>query len=159
MQFGKCKTNKMSLTVSTGAYTSGDCVGGIITAGKLDSPTNRGVLKNVCVVDKDNQKPALTILLMRSLPTGTYTDNGAFALADADEAKVIGKVNIAAADYETIGSKAVADVEVSKLIEAYSNNDKSDPANRDLHFLILTTTAPDFTATTSLTIYANILSD
>jgi hypothetical protein len=96
--------------VSSGvAYTAGDAVGGkqTLTGAARDSG-GPVVLQSLSVLDLGNQKAALTILFFNADPSAaTITDNAAFVWS-TDHAKLIGKLAIAAADYETIASEAVA---------------------------------------------------
>jgi hypothetical protein len=68
-----------------------------------------GVLESVTIFDDDNEKNPITLLFFDSAPaSGTYIGNGVLALSTGDKAKYIGKVNIAAGDYETLGGDAFA---------------------------------------------------
>lgn len=134
-------------TVSTSpAYTAGDCVGGKQTlTGAARTSGGRVILESINVLDLGNQKAALTILFFDSDPAAaTITDNAAFVWS-TDHSKLLGKVNIAAADYETIASEAVATVKaIGLLLEA------SGSAN--LFAVVVTTGTPTYTATTDIRI-------
>jgi hypothetical protein len=55
----------------------------------------------------------------RRLPSAsTFTDNAVLALNAADLAKVVAKINVAAADYETLDSKAVACLDLSLVVRS-----------------------------------------
>lgn len=139
MRFGRCQVINVTPVIDTVAYTSGDSVGGKITAGAIANAFGQGVLKDLVVVDKANQKQPLTFLFFDQDPSaGTYTNNGAVTLDPADALKVIAKVNVAAADYETVGGKAVAAVEVSKVVKG------TPDSNRTLYLLVVTTGTPTY---------------
>lgn len=97
-------------TVSaTPDYTAGDAMGGTQTlTGAARVSGGTVILESLTVYDKDNQKKAITILFFDSSPSAaTTTDNGAFVFSTAIS-KLVGKVNIAAADYETVDSIGIA---------------------------------------------------
>ena len=155
-QFGKTRTLELTPTVSNGvAYTAGDNVGGESVLSLTGSQTRRAVLKSLVVKDLSNQKAALTVLITKAALATTPTDNGALALAAADLAKIVAKVNVATADYETIDSKAVAQVELSRTIEA--ENVERPPFR--LWVYILTTGTPTYGSTSALSLHFGILAD
>jgi hypothetical protein len=140
-------------TVSTSpAYTSGDSVGAKQTiASAVRTSGGTGILQNLTVTDKGNQKAALEILIFDSDPTaGTYTDNGATALS-TDLAKVIARISVAATDYITIDSKAVAKVAVGQVVKASGST--------SLYAVATTTSTPTYASTTDLTFKYGILQD
>src|SRR5260370_1433252 len=94
---------------ASSAYTSGNNVGGLLTlTGAILQGGGAALLQSLTVTDKANQKAAMTLLLFDSNPgSGTYTDKVAMALA-TDLIKIAARVDIAAADYVTIDSKAIA---------------------------------------------------
>lgn len=97
-------------TVSDGTnYTAGDAIGGIQTltnAVRVSGGT--ALLNSVLLIDKSNQKQAITILFFESNPAAATTaDNSPFAWS-TDIAKYIGKVDILAADYTTTDSIGTA---------------------------------------------------
>lgn len=103
-------------TVSTSAYSIGDCIGGkqtLTDAARLSGGTT--VLYSLNIIDKSNQKPEFTILFFNADPSAaTITDNAAFAWS-TDIAKYVGMVSVTADDYKTIDSKAIARPDVSGL--------------------------------------------
>ena len=86
-------------------YTSGDVMGAkteIVNAGRLSSTdasgqsvNSRGVIMSVVISDKAEQSLDIDVLFFKAEPsTGTYTDNGAFALDDADALLCIGVAHV-----------------------------------------------------------------
>lgn len=112
---GNAVVLKPTIAVDTGIYAALDVLGALVVTGVV-TLTNAmrvsggtGVLHSVTVFDDDNEKAAITLLFFDSAPaSGTYVGNGALALSTGDKAKYIGKVNIAASDYETVGGEAFA---------------------------------------------------
>lgn len=95
---------------ATPDYAAGDAVGGkqTLTGAARKESGGEVVLQSLTVIDKSNQKKDLTILIFDSDPTvATITDNSAFVFS-TDISKLIGKVNVADTDYETIDSIAIA---------------------------------------------------
>lgn len=104
-------SNVISVTpvITTDAYTSGDAVGGVQDIGGLNAAYGTvPYIESLTVIDKGNQKAALTILFFNANPeAATITDNAAFAFS-TDIDSLIGKIDVAGADYSTFDSMAVA---------------------------------------------------
>lgn len=94
---------------ATPDYSAGDAVGGKQTlAGAARESGGKVVLQSLVIIDKANQKKALTVLFFDSDPSvATITDNAAFAFS-TDISKCVGKLDIVAGDYTTIDSIGVA---------------------------------------------------
>jgi len=87
------------LTVTNGAYSIGDVVGGLITLPAVVSAAGkRGVIYNVTLAGVSALAYHLW-LMTADLAAGTVADNAAFALAAGDMPKVVGIVAITATDY------------------------------------------------------------
>lgn len=82
-------------------YSSGDVIGGVNSVpGTVNNPGGPATLDSVIVLDKANQKADLDLVFFNAVPANSIgADNAAYALNDADLAKVIGRVTVAAADY------------------------------------------------------------
>lgn len=140
----------------SGAYSSGQCVG---PPQKLSVPgagRTQIKLQSVSVSDEDNQKAALTVLLFSDDPVGqggaTCTDQAAFAWGSGSASQLfVGKVDIAAADYESNGSTpmAVASKANLQLVLNAAARAGVDPA---LYAVILTTGTPTYASADSLTL-------
>lgn len=142
-------------TSASPAYSIGDVVGGKITlTNAVRVSGGSGVLQSLLVKDTTNQKAALTILIFNADPSnGTYTDNGAITLNATDATFIIRKINVAASDYETVGTTAIADISaINKTVKAASGT--------SLFALIVTTGTPTYGANaTSLYVNFGILQD
>lgn len=102
----------ISVTPTTSAtpdYSAGDAVGGKQTlTSAARTSGGKVILQSLTVIDVSNQKKDITILFFDSDPAAaTITDNAAFAFS-TDISKVVGRVNIADTDYETVNGKAIA---------------------------------------------------
>lgn len=138
------------------AYTSGDVVGGIMAIPRPFNDMKNGVLKSLTVKDADNQKAAMTVLLFDQLPTGTYTDNGAFAWGTGDFAKCIGQVQVATADYVTVNGKAIADEDLARVIQDATAS-VVQGADTNLWAIAVTTGTPTYTTASSLELQFGVL--
>ncbi len=108
---GLLMIEKIVATSASPAYSSGDCIGGLITldAGEVSSKDG-DLLHMLTIIDKSNQKSDLKLILFQADPTSaSLTDNGAFSWG-SDIGLCVGVVSIVAADYVTINSQAVATV-------------------------------------------------
>lgn len=149
---GKTTVIKDTTAVSTSpAYTSGDAVGGKRTLANALLAKGTGVLESVIVLDRANQKAPLDIYIFDADPTGaTITDNSAFVFS-TDDLKVIAHISVAAADYVTTNTKAIATE--SNLGIALKAGGTS------LYAAVVTTGTPTYAATTDVQIVFGILQD
>jgi hypothetical protein len=132
-------------TVGGGAYSAGDAVGGKQTlTGVAGSAGGTVAIESVVVTDVSNQKAPFTILFFDADPSAaTITNNAAFAFS-TDAAKLVGKVNVAASDYETVDSKAVAVVKsIALMLKANGT--------ADLYAAVVTTGTPTYAGAGDLT--------
>lgn len=95
---------------ATGAYVTGDLVGTKLTlTDAMRISGGSGYLMSVIIEDLSAQSLALDVVIFDSDPSGTtFTDNSALDIADADIAKVLGCVSIAASDYFAFADNSVA---------------------------------------------------
>ncbi len=116
---GSSKIVSPTITVDTDAYEAGDCVGGKITlTDAMRVSGGSGVLQSLTVIDASNTKPYLEVLIFNDDPTAaTLTDQAAIALS-TDVSKVIHRIPIYTSDYTTVAGVAMADINISKVVEA-----------------------------------------
>ena len=95
-----------SPTINTVPYSIGDVLGiaNPYTLSVNLAPHNGIILQSLIVRDKANQKFGIDFLFFSALPTGTYTNNAAFAIDAADKAKIIGQRRVLSTDYVTLNS-------------------------------------------------------
>ena len=138
---------------TTPAYTAGDAVGGKRTiTNALRTSGGSGILESVQILDRANQKAAMELFIFDSDPSAaTITDNAAFVFS-TDDLKVLAHVTIAATDYVSINSKAVATIK--GLGVALKGN-----ATSTLYAALVTTGTPTYAATTDLQLIYGILQD
>lgn len=130
----------LALTVTAGAYSANDVVGGLLTFG--DTPP--GILRAVTLTDLAKQAGAYQLVLFRSTPTA-IADNDPYDIADADHAKIRGAVHIA----DTAGANKF-DFADSK---AYCKDGLSIPhAGGNLFGFLIALGTPTYAAVTDVTI-------
>lgn len=136
-----------NLTVATTAYTAGDVVGGLLDLSILCGPGGGGVIRQVMVADAANQKEPYKLYLFDRKPT-VIADDAAFAPVIADLQKLVGVIEIEAADYVTIGSLAYAIVPGKDDV----SNEPVHHASGQLWGYLVATDTPDYAAATDLTL-------
>lgn len=134
-------------TISTSIYADKDHLG---TVGSLQptgetrgAPTS--VLKSVTIVDDDKQDSDLHLYFFSQTPTLVSSDNAALNIADADMEYCLGKVTIAAADYESLSANSVATKEVNLPV-------KPEGDNGTIYCMLMSGGTPTYTSTTALTV-------
>lgn len=143
-QFGRSYPISVTPTITAGAYTGGDVCGALMT---FDTLATGGDVIQLNIHDRANQKAAGRFWVFSARPGGV-ADNDAFAVADADNNKIIGYVDIAAADYVSIGTaNAFASIPVTQ-----SDSQKAlSYAVRTLYAYFVPSGTPTYTATNDLT--------
>lgn len=104
--------NRKVITVTPAAasfatpYSSGDVIGGVNTVpAAMVNPGSTSKLDTVVVIDLANQKAALDVVFFDAVPASSIgADNAAYALADADAGKEIGRISILTTDYVSSGA-------------------------------------------------------
>jgi hypothetical protein len=143
MNGGACTMMAPAVTTSAGAYTAGDVVGGPLVCYPGAMLAGNGTIANVIVFDNANQKAPLTFLFFKSLPTGTYTDNAAFAWGSADKARLINVIDVGASDYTTLNSAAYLSVVAGAAVQW---DDVPNVGIASLYLIIVTTGTPTYAA-------------
>ena len=145
-----------SVTVDTSAYAAGDCIGGKLTltdAMRVNGGT--GILQSLFLMDRSGtQKPALEILIFNSDPSSsTLTDQAAVSIHANDASKIIRRIPIAATDWGLVASNYMADLSPgSRMLQAAAGS-------KNLYAAIVATGAPDFVASTDLSIRFGLMRD
>lgn len=136
------KVLTVSPTVDTSIYASGDAISTIQTlSAAFLSSDQSGILKQLIIADGDDQKSVLDIMFFESTVTGAV-DNAAYAPSFADLKKSVGLIKVAAADYVTIGTEALATINLTLNMQLEQNT--------SLFFQIISRGTPTYTAATNL---------
>ena len=139
--FNKNQIVNVTPTITAGAYSANDVVGGLITL-LVPSLGGGSTLRRVVVIDDDNEKAALNIYVFTAQPSA-IADNAAFAPTVADLQKLIAVIPVAAADYTTVNSNAYAIVPDLGIDVALNGG--------YVYAYVVCTGTPAYTATTDLT--------
>jgi len=93
-------------TITAGAYSAGDAIGGLLTFDVLKG-AHGGKVVTVVITDKAKQSVALDLVLFNQTFTAT-ADNAAFNPTDADLLNFVGVANIPTTDYMEFVDNSVA---------------------------------------------------
>ena len=139
---------RVSPTVTAGAYSANDVVGGTLTF----SGVSKGILRAVTVVDQAKQAGALQLVLFDAVPTD-IADNGTFDIADADLLNVIGAVHLT----DTAGGDKF-DFTDNKIYMRQGLNIplRSDEAGQAIYGFLIALGTPTFAATTDVQVQLHI---
>jgi hypothetical protein len=150
---GSTTVIRPTITVTAGAYSANDVIGGEITltnAMRVSSGT--GILQSVTIQCADGEAPDITLLFFDSNPASNLADNAAFSWGAGDIARLLGKVEFDAADFATFGGDTIATKTGIGLTLAANGS-------ADLYMYIHANGTPTFTATTDVTMAIGILQD
>lgn len=138
---------RFSVTTSAGAYADHDQIGtGVQTITDVfDGNSKKAEIKSVSLHDPAlTTGVALTLHFFRTAPTNATADNAQLNIADAElAAKWIGKVEIPAANYQSVVTGQVATVNDIGLIV--------DSTTKDLYVLVESAGTPTYGAAVALT--------
>jgi hypothetical protein len=95
-------------TITAGAYTAGDALGGRLEfVGVVRTAGGGGTIEKVVIIDNAVQSAPIDLVLFNQTFTPT-ADNAAFDPSDADLQNCIGYVSVANTDYAEFNDNAVA---------------------------------------------------
>ena len=100
---------KLTPTISTGIYASGEAIGGLLTFNGLLSGSETGVIQSLVLVDQSEQSAEIDLFLFDRSVTAT-ADNAPINISAADSLFCIGVITILATDYKDQGGQTVATV-------------------------------------------------
>lgn len=87
------------------------CVGSKLTfTDAMRKNDGTGVLQSLDIIDTDNKKAPLILLIFNQDITGTYTNKSAPILSANDKLNLIRAIPINTSDYMTVGGIAIADI-------------------------------------------------
>jgi len=149
---------RVTPTISTSAYTSGDQLGGVqtLTNAVADAADKSTRLQTLVVIDKDSEGPALELMFFSELPTVASSDNAALDVSDSEmAAKLLGVVSIASGDWVTLGGVKVANF-ANLNLDCYATGlDASGKRISSVYALAMIAEAKTYTATTDLVFVYN----
>ena len=118
---GKTKTVSQTPTVTVGAYSALDAIGGLLTfADIFNAQGGTGVLHTLIITDLAKQSAAMELWLFDRTFTAD-TDNAVFDVEDTDLPNCIGVIPIATADWFASNDSSVACVRNIGLVATAMN--------------------------------------
>ena len=151
--FTRTKTVTDNPTITAGAYSANDAVGGLITFADAAYKTfGSGVIQTILVIDDAKQSAELELHLFNKTFTAT-SDNAAFDPTDGDLENYIGFILVTTADYASLTDNSAASVSNVGLAFNLTSGGTS------LFGQLVTRGTPSYAATDDLTIKLAILQD
>lgn len=137
-------------TVTAGAYSANDTVGGLLTfANAARISGGGGVIKSVIFVDDAGQDVALELWLFDQTFTA-ISDNAAWAVAEASLHNLVAVISSTEGTWRASGTPSVCDVECSRAYVC---------AATSLFGQLVTRGTPTFAATDDVTVIIELLQD
>lgn len=95
---------------TTPAYSTGDCIGTLLTFSNISRAIDKtGLIQQALVFTKSSQSTPIDLILFYANPSAsTFTDNSAISIAAADFNKIIGVAHIV--DWSSLGTPSVGQV-------------------------------------------------
>jgi len=147
---GEGTTITQTPTVTAGAYTAGDAVGGLLTfANAARVSGGGGVIKNMLIVDDAGQDAELELWLFNQTFTA-LSDNAPWAPAEADLENLICILTTSDGAWFAAGTPSAARVEASQ---------RYDLTGTSMFGRLVTRGTPTFAATDDVTIKIGLLQD
>ena len=147
---GEGITISQTPTVTAGAYSANDAVGGLLTfANAARVSGGGGVIKNIILIDDAGTDVALELWLFRETFTA-MADNAAWAPSEADLRKLVGIVYSSNGAWAAAGTPSVNDIEVSKRYDLTGTSLFGQLVNRG---------TPTFSNTDDVTVIVAFLQD
>lgn len=132
-------------TISITAYEANDCIGGKQTlANAVRTSGGSARLNHIRIIDEDNQKPDLAILVLNADPTSATLTNHSAIVWNGDQTKVELPIRVPTSSYMTVGSIAFVDVFIDENVKPTSGT--------SLWVVIMCFGLPDFSDINHLTI-------
>lgn len=147
---------KVTPTITVGAYSAQDMVGGKLTlTNAMRVVGGKGYLYSLEVIDTDKIAAALDIHLFSAM-AGAYADNGAESISAADALNHLGLIRILATDYLTKANFSIAQPDPSTFKPIVL---KSGAASRDLFAIVVCVATPTYTHVGGLQFNFGIIGD
>jgi len=137
-------------TVTAGAYSANDAVGGLLTfANAALVAGGGGVTKDFLILDDNGQDAEMELWLFSETITA-MADNAPWAPSEADLRNLIAIISTSDGDWFAAGTPSVARIEVSQ---------RYDCTGTSLFGQLVTRDTPSFAATDDVTVIAGLLQD
>lgn len=136
-------------TITAGAYTAKDAVGGKLTFAGVG---NKGLINSLVISDKTTQAAELVLVLFDQDFTPT-ADNAPFDPSDADLANCGGFIRVIASDYQAFADNGVA------TLTGIGLPYKLAAAGTSLYGQLMCTGTPTYASTSDLTAKLGVIED
>lgn len=146
-------------TITATSYSAGQQLGGILTIPNIVRQSQNyalasAELRNINILDSDNQKAAIDFWFFNQSPTITSVDHGTFAMTKANfQAQCIGAVSVGTS-YSSNGTLAVSsDAKPTSLILEIPNTNLQSAANansNNIYAVAICQGTPTYASTSSL---------
>lgn len=151
-----CETVSATPTITAGAYSANDAVGGILTFNLPEYFLQQGSfeIRGGRITDKGAQAANLVLVLFKSSPAGTFTDNAAFDPADADLALAFGAIQFTT--HAAFSDNSLSYVDSLSKLGKFTQLSATTGA---FYGAIYTTGTPTYASTSDLTVYLDLISN
>ena len=137
-------------TITVGAYSANDALGGLLTLANAARATGLGgVVKDMLICDNAGQDAEIELWLFNETFTA-MGDNAAWAPSEADLRKVVAIISTGGGAWFAAGTSSVARVEVSQ---------RYDCVGTSLFGQLVTRGTPTYAATDNVTVSVGLLQD
>ncbi len=149
----------VSPTVTAGAYSSGQDIGGKLTfTGALRNSTRSGMLVSVSVVDQAAQTADLEVVLFNDNPSSTtFTDAATLDIADADMAKIAGVISLGSTSRFSYADNGIK--YIGSLAIPLQGGQASGTASRTVYAALVSRGTPTFAASTDVSVMICVSQD
>lgn len=150
---------KVDPTVTAGAYSAGDALGGLLTfENALAYPKRTGVILSAVLLDEASQDDETELVLFDRTFTAT-TDNAAFDPTDADLLNCLGVISFGAGNYYNFTDNSIATVRNVGLGIRNLTEDKETTDDSAIYGQLVTRGTPTYVAITDIQVILTILQD
>ena len=143
----RLKSSATQVVTASSAYSSGNCVGGLITFTNAANNWGSGYIESIVVRDKAGQSSNYELWLFDANPAATtVTDKSAIAVNTADLAKCIGVVAMSAVKLGASSTMAVSTA--TGVFLSFS----AGLGNTSLYGILVTRSTPTYASTADVTV-------
>lgn len=143
-------------TITAGAYSANDAVGGILTFNLPEYFLQQSgfEIRGARVADKSGQAADLVLVLFSASPAGTFTDNDAFDPADADLGIALGAIQFTT--HAAFSDNSLSYNDSFSKLGKFTRLSESTGA---FYGAVYTTETPTYGSTSDLTFYLDLISN
>jgi hypothetical protein len=147
----KSATITTAVPSTTGAYSSGQIVGGLLSILRASQDAQSGVVLSLAILDAANQSLTLDVFFFQGPLAGSFGDKTAFAPSTADLQLCCGFVHVATTDYaggtgNSVGCPASKPLTFQLPAKSANALSPNDPGAYTLYAVIVARGAPTYGA-------------